>query len=423
MPLFTALHRELGLPPGDLTDDLIDAAVKAGVAETDDLDWKGELPPTSKLADSDFPKDIAAMANYGGGVIVYGVTETQKVATARADVGELTENHERTLRAIAVSAIRPPVFGLGIHRVGEEGNRAVVVVIPPSVDGPHLIFKQDYFGAPIRNNADTAWMSEREVAAQYRARFDAERHSSEVLDALYAQTAAGLDTGVRAWLVAVARPRAVVNPLTRWAREDARAVMEQAMIHSLSFAKNLAPRPFASVDWQNPRPGFRRWTAVNRMTGEGVRWQAATLGVHFDGSVNLAMAVGGHRRSYGAFGDERPFYGGHLVSEQVIEGAVADLMGLVRSVGGSIGAVEYEARIGIEWKGDVPLSLYYKSQGFDENAGTVPIHQFVPVQSLVDIRSGDEASFLRQVQELALDCVNQGGVEWLHLIPHPEMEE
>lgn len=421
MPTFTAMHRELGLPPGDVTDELIDAAVSAEVAETDDLDWKGELPPTSNLGDTDFPKDLAAMANYGGGVIVYGVSENQKKATGRVDVGELTEIHERTLRAAAVSCIRPPMFGLGVHRVGVEGKRAVAIVVPPSVDGPHLIFKKDYFGAPIRNNADTVWMAEREIAAQYRARFEAERHASEVLDTLYTQTAAGVDSEARAWLIAVAHPRAAVNPLTRWAREDARALLTQAIDYSLSFAKNLGPRPFGSVDWQNPRPGLRRWTAVNKMTGEGNRCLAATLGVHFDGSVNLAMAVGGHRRSYGGIGEARPVYGGHLISESVVEGAVADLMGLIRSVGESIGAVEYEVRVGIEWGGDAPLSLYYQSQGFDEDAGTVPMHRFAPVQSLVEIRAGDDAGSLRQVQELALDCVNQGGVEWLRLIPHPEL--
>lgn len=407
MPTFTALHRELGLPPGDVTDELIDAAVSAEVAETDDLDWKGELPPTSKLADTDFPKDIAAMANYGGGVIVYGVTESQKNATRRVDVGELTENHERTLRAAAVSCIRPPVFGLGVHRVGEEGSRAVAIVVPPSVDGPHLIFKNDYFGAPIRNNADTVWMSEREIAALYRARFEAERHASEVLDRLYTQTATGLDTDEHAWLVAVAHPRAAVNPLTRWGREDARALLKQATKYSLSCAQNLVPRPFGSTDWQNPRPGLRRWTAVNKMISERVRWQAAQLSVHFDGSVNLAMSVGGHPRSTGA------------TSERVIEGAVTDLMGLVRSVGESIGATEYEVRLGIEWTGNDPLSLYYQQHGFDEDQGMVPMHRFIPVQSLVEIHQGDDVGFLCQVQHLALDCVNQGGVEWLHLIPHP----
>ena len=63
---FTALHRSLGIGPGPLTDELLDAAVAAGVTETDDLDWKSELPPAKGLPLTDFPKDVAAMANSGG---------------------------------------------------------------------------------------------------------------------------------------------------------------------------------------------------------------------------------------------------------------------------------------------------------------------------------------------------------------------
>lgn len=168
---FTALHRLLGRDPSPITDELIDAAVAEQLAETNDLDWKRELPPTKGLSLTDFPKDVASMANSGGGVIVYGVEEQGKRATGRRDVGELTENHERTLRAAAYGAISPPVF-IGIDAVGVAGNRAVVVLVPPSVDGPHLIFRDQFFGAPLRNDADTEWMNERQIEAAYRARLD-----------------------------------------------------------------------------------------------------------------------------------------------------------------------------------------------------------------------------------------------------------
>lgn len=52
---------------------MVDQAVVGGVAEAEDLDWKRDLPPERNLNQTDFPKDIAAMANNGGGVIVYGV--------------------------------------------------------------------------------------------------------------------------------------------------------------------------------------------------------------------------------------------------------------------------------------------------------------------------------------------------------------
>jgi predicted HTH transcriptional regulator len=168
---FTPLHRLLGRQPSPFTDELLSAAVEAGIVETDDLDWKRDLPPPKELPKADFPKDIAAMANSGGGMIVYGVVEQHKAAAGRADTGDLTEVHERSLHSAAITAITPPVFGLEVYRLGID-PRAVAVVVPGSVDGPHLIYEGEYFGAPIRNNSDTVWMKEREIAAMYRARFD-----------------------------------------------------------------------------------------------------------------------------------------------------------------------------------------------------------------------------------------------------------
>src|SRR5690625_2496486 len=118
---FTALHRALGVDPGPLTDELLDAAVSQGIEETDDLDWKSELPPAKGLSQTDFPKDVAAMANSGGGLIVFGVRESQKAATDRVDVGEFDEVYERSFRSVAITAISPPVFGLNVHRLGSEG--------------------------------------------------------------------------------------------------------------------------------------------------------------------------------------------------------------------------------------------------------------------------------------------------------------
>ena len=43
--MFTAVQRVLGLPPGDLTEEMIDAAMHAQVAETDDLDFKSKFVP------------------------------------------------------------------------------------------------------------------------------------------------------------------------------------------------------------------------------------------------------------------------------------------------------------------------------------------------------------------------------------------
>ncbi|MEV4036284.1 AlbA family DNA-binding domain-containing protein [Streptomyces umbrinus] len=138
---FTALHRAVGATPDPLTDDLLDAAVAAGTTEASDLGWKAQLPPAKGLTQTDFPKDVAAMANSGGGLIVYGVEESQKAATGRVDAGEFDETYERTLRSAAITAVSPPVFGLNVHRLEADGKRAIAVEVPASIDGPHLIYR------------------------------------------------------------------------------------------------------------------------------------------------------------------------------------------------------------------------------------------------------------------------------------------
>ncbi|MCU1699123.1 MAG: transcriptional regulator [Mycobacterium sp.] len=118
------------------------------------------------------------------------------------------------------------MFGLEIHQLGTN-PRAVAVIVPASVDGPHLIYRGEYFGAPIRNNADTVWMKERQIEAMYRARFDERRRSNEAIDSLYAEATVGRDTANRAWLIAVAHPR-IPGTLVRPTREEAQAIFKQA---------------------------------------------------------------------------------------------------------------------------------------------------------------------------------------------------
>lgn len=411
---FTPLHRMLGRQPSPLTDEILSAAVAAGVVETDDLDWKKEVPPAKGLPQTDFPKDIAAMANSGGGMIVYGVEELQKVATERLDIGELTEAHERTLHSVAITAITPPVFGLDIHRLGTR-TRAVAVVVPPSVDGPHLIFRGEYFAAPIRNNADTVWMKEREIAAMYRARFDEQRKSKESLEALYTEATAGRDTERRAWLVAVAHPR-IPGALIRPTREEAQGIFSTAQPITLGYTRGNTVRPLENVNHLSLRPGLRRWVAPSTDTGERSRWREAWASVHHDGSVTLATAVGAHLKTEGGNFD------GCEVQSSAIEAAIADFTALIRAAAAALHHGEYEVRVGVEWTGEQPLTvLTVDAHGYTFNGVSTPLASYTPVRSTINAASTD-AAYHQQVYDLAQDCVNQGGVTYLHVITEPATE-
>ncbi|GAB3795613.1 AlbA family DNA-binding domain-containing protein [Micromonospora zhanjiangensis] len=413
---FTALHRSLGVGPGPLTDELLDAAVAAGVIEANDLDWKSELPPAKGLPQTDFPKDVAAMANSGGGVIVFGVREEQKAATARADVGELDEAYERSLRSAAITAISPPVFGLVIHRLGSEGKRAVVVEVPASIDGPHLIYRNEYFGAPVRNDSDTVWMKERQIEAMYRARFDERRHATEALDALFAEASAGRDAGKRAWLIAVAHPR-IPRLRERLNRDQARDVLTKTGRLALTYAGRGGIHPLESVDRLNPRPGLRRWVAVNTATGDRSMWKESWISIHHDGSVTLAAAVGGHRMSSDGY------FEGWQVESSAIECAIADLMALIRTTAEATDNGEYDVRLGIDWSGEQPLAILTKdNMGFTYDGVSTPLHRYTPVETSVNA-VGPALDFYWHVHDFAEDCVNQGGVSNVRMIQPPARDE
>jgi hypothetical protein len=408
---FTPLHLSLGLPPSPLTDEILDAAVGAGVAETDDLDFKKQLPAAKGLPLSDFPKDIAAMANSGGGMIVYGVEEHQKAATGRLDTGDLTEVHERTLHSVAITAITPPIFGLEIHRLGTSPS-AVAVIVPASVDGPHLIYRGEYFGAPVRNCADTVWMKEREIASMYRARFDQQRRSNEATDALYAEAAAGRDTANRAWLIAVAHPR-IPSALVRPTLDDAQEIFKQAEPITLSYSNRNAIHPLENINRLNPRPGLRRWVAPNNATGDGSQWREAWATVHHDGSVTLAAAVGGHRNRAGGHFD------GGEVESRAIEAAVSDFTALMRATAAVLHHGEYDVCVGVQWTGEQPLTiLTVDGHGYTFNGVSTPLSSYTPVRLTINAAATD-AEFHQQVYDLAQDCVNQGGITYLHVISDP----
>lgn len=409
---FTTLHRALGVNPGPLTDQMLDDAVGASVRETNDLDWKSSLPPEKGLPQTDFPKDVAAMANSGGGVIVYGVRESQKAATDRCDVGEFSETWERALRSAAITAITPPVFGLNVHRLGDERRRAVAVEVPASIDGPHMIYKGEYFGAPIRNDADTVWMRERQIETMYRARFDERRHAAEALDALYNEASAGRDTEQNAWLVAVAHPR-IPRLGERLTREQARAVLQDAKELTLTYATSERFHPLARVDVLNPRPGLRRWVAA---TGESRIWGEARASTHDDGSVTVAAAIGGRPVRHDQY------LGGWQVLASDLECAIADLMALIRTTAKATDTDEYEVRVGLVWTGEEPMTFPMLDAWGVRDDGSIPMHHYTPVETSVNAAEPD-VDYHWHLHDLAQDCVNQGGIFELHTIHPPARED
>jgi Putative DNA-binding domain len=409
------IHRLLGLPVGPLTSEIVDQAIAAGVRETDDLDWKQKLPNEKALKDSDFAKDVAAMANAKGGLIVYGVTEDNitSAASGRLDVGEVTDGYERTMRRVAAT-IRPPVFGLEFVRLGDDGQRCLALGVAASHDAPHLIYYNDLFGAPRRNGAATHWMLEWEVDQAYRLRHERRRRAEQELAKIYAHTAsyahADPRASARVWLVGVARP-AADQPAIAVSRQDARDRLKRASEYAIQHAGTDCVHPLDCGNTFNPRVGLRRWVAaMNRGDGRTDAFREAWAELHHDGTVPLAAAMGG---GPGSAADER--LGPGEVDARRAEAFVADLFELIRSSSDLVPG-EFELRIGLESATeDARRFLTRFWDGRYDRDGAREIHRFISVDVTVATDVSIEAVH-EQVKEVALDVLSQGGLQNLVLI-------
>lgn len=159
--IWSRIHASLGESPRELTFDLLQAAVDQRMVETDDLDWKSALPGKEEERLEEFAKDVAAMANTRGGLLVYGVEEERGKGSAKGFRSvDNSEGAQRRLRALANSRIHPRVAGLDLTPLEDpEGTYTILVLsVPRSPDAPHIIGQDAKLGIPYRDGPETRWM-------------------------------------------------------------------------------------------------------------------------------------------------------------------------------------------------------------------------------------------------------------------------
>lgn len=412
--MFTPLHRWLGREGEPMSIELLDDAVDAGLEEKADLDFKLTPPPTSALAQSDMAKDIAAMANSGGGMILFGVGDSQSRAADAPGVAlEFTiDTYLRDIRRVALNRISPPLLEVLPMAFTDGDRHALAVLIPASEESPHLIFNNDSFKAPYRNGPDTAWMSERMLEAAYRARFAASQAATTSLRELADRAIDGRAIAERAWMVAVAQP--THSPIRR-ERLD-RAVAAEIFVAAQKLSSDWTRpgvHPLEWLDLSNPRPGLRRWIARFGRTGDSAQWRAAQAEVGDNGALTLVSAMGAGRAGADINFDPHEF------GSDRAEAFLADLFALMHHASPKTGVAAYDLYVSVRFVGDEPILIRIPDRTLSgyylDEENSIPIHGFVPVEAVVDTRVPVD-SLLDQLRETALDVVNQGGAQHLHLI-------
>ncbi|WP_161578566.1 AlbA family DNA-binding domain-containing protein [Plantibacter flavus] len=401
--LYTPLHRLLGEQPGPLTDRMIDDAVAQGIEEGEEIDWKKLLPAEKDFRESGIVKDIAAFANAGGGMIVFGVTETTRAASGRYDAGLLTESYERTIRQISMAAISPPVFGVQAFAIpSTTENRAVALLVPGSPDGPHLVYRNDQFGAPLRTGADTHWMKERQIESAYRYRFEGQRLGEESLRQIYDDMANAADTSDRAVLVGAARPRTRHPQAER--REWVTGIVTRATLVTRWWLAGTNDGPLEHLDMHLERPTLNGRYLPPTDPGDCREAHAVILN---DSSVGLSWRAGGHERD-----KTGRHYEPHQIPTRAVEAFAASLLALVHAVAADGPADEYDIVLGVEFESLTSLRPEFHVRNAAPPSG---VHRtlsgrFRPVQITAD-SSVDEATFISAAIDIATSALNQVGLK------------
>lgn len=422
--MFTPIHRALGLEPGDLTLELIEKAIEAGLEETSDLDWKKDpYNPLKPAWFDEVAKDIAAMANSGGGWIVFGVAEEEGSKNNGAfsiNPIQWSAADEQRILQTAYGKIGPPVTGLEFFKIpcGENPNEGYVVLmhIPDSAEAPHFARKgDDAFRAPWRNGPHTVFMTDRDIERGFRERFQRGVEQEKTLQGYFEQAAEALNPEQGVFLAIAAVP---VTP-----KISATPVSEESMYQYANqklnpeFLHNFERTMYEIGFPPNPevKKGYRRWLIRTNVNSK------AQYRKYFcdNGSMLASYQLGYIRKGNELFYDESKK--NHCLSKH-IEFVIADFMSLLRSYSQEhkvYGA--YRIRAGLVGSSDDPITIRTISN-FDqvlEESYSEPIKRFQPVSTFIDPLAPIE-DILPPLCTLALDIVNQGGIQNLQVIAGEE---
>lgn len=433
--MFTPIHRALGLEPGNLTLELIEKAIEAGLEETADFDMKRVVPDLkADKSKQEVAKDIAAMANSGGGWIIYGVGEGASDIAESIHPCEWTATEEQQMLNIAYTKIDPPVVGLEFNKIscGENSDKKLVLMhIPDSVDAPHFVRAEkknnNNFSAPRRNGPHTNLMNYRDIERGFRERFQRRAEQEKTLQGYFEEATEALNPEQGVFLAIAAVP---VTPKISAGSVDRDKAIQHTNLWAYSYliasrrgncSKEEKIETEFNFIWNQGEhvKGMRRWVIRNLPQTIAGKYRKY---LHDDGTLAGAYQLGGVYNKASASNQYPVGKPNHCRSKD-IESALIDFFSLLREhakerrVSGG-----FRIRVGLVGDSNSPI-LVRTFEGsinilMDEKYSE-PINRFQPVSTFIDPLAPIE-DILPPLRTLALDIVNQGGIQNLQIIAGEE---
>ena len=330
--VFPMLRRVLGQfgasSSEDLPFELFEALVADRVREFQHLDYKRALPESKDKDKREFVRDVAAMANGGGGLLVFGIADN-KHAEAEAITTVPLAGSAARLRDIAIGRVQP-YLSYRIVEVLDPGNPdqgIVVFEVPQSQMRPFAATDSTRFEYPLRSGREKRDMNEADIERLYRERFQFVEQFEKRLTTLAGQAgdAPGTATG---------QPRAYVAALPfERANERIFAINAETTIEARSIASRNLLGSGTGVD---ARPSFRHY----RITSDG-RPSAIRTELHDDGG--FVGTIASELRGGESGGDKHAFFWLQRLIKDVLDRLI--VLGAFAAVFDIAGDVAVEAGI------------------------------------------------------------------------------
>ncbi|MFD7676164.1 AlbA family DNA-binding domain-containing protein [Streptomyces anulatus] len=418
---WTRLHEHLGAAPGPLDFDMVRRAAADLLEESDDLDWKEHLPqPPRDGRWNELAKDVAAMANTRGGLLIFGVRDKTCDLTG-IDPGQASPQQYHQWIRNHVQPYLPDITFTTL--TSPDGTTSVLVCdIPASPMAPHHVYgtaqkdkDQQAAVVPYRDKDQTGWMAEHQIERAYRDRFTRTERAEEEAERLLGQTRETvftLQAQPSAWFLAIARPE---RPLPRTApqltRDEASAVLHMARTRTQPPHRPAAgPLAGLQIVSNNPRPGLRCWVVqtLGRQLGRDIHAE-----LHHDGTTVLAADLSWDTQCDRAL-QEKP-EGSLLLNQDYTSACCEDFTALARELArrtGADSALHLTATIASR-TGSSPLIPVYSEYGgaFPEIAHDA--RRPLRIQSVTTSLppSGGDTARDEAAHELFTDLMNQFGLD------------
>lgn len=219
------LEQLFGPNPEAINADHVKALVSGAVEEDLDLEFKESLY-CGESERRDLCRDVAALANTAGGVLVLGVQADEQSQASACPGVDLSDDAKTRMQQIVAAGVLPlPTFEVLAVPSGPDSRGFYAIVVAPSPGAPHAVILNESFHFPKRNGSTIRHAPEPEVAETDSPSGLAKEDAR--LEEVFDTGTARLDTDEYAWICVAMVPeildRSEINSATYGAfAEEAR---------------------------------------------------------------------------------------------------------------------------------------------------------------------------------------------------------